>query len=180
LSQYYYLTASLPLLLPEGEVLMDSPAFLGACRGILSPGDYAQLTACRLVPGDNPPPRVHPLLGRWLAWEKALRNELVRVRAARLRRDGEPFLRPGEDGAGAAEIVREAASLPNPLEAEFKLDKARWAFLDELEVGHIFDLQRIMVYYLKLQILERRSRFTREKGGRAYGKLYQDVVNQIT
>jgi len=40
-------------------------------------------------------------------------------------------------------------------EAEKSLDEARWKFLDELSFGHYFDLDILIVYVLKLLLLER-------------------------
>jgi hypothetical protein len=41
------------------------------------------------------------------------------------------------------------------LEAEKILDQARWNFLDALSFGHYFDFDYLLVYGLKLKILER-------------------------
>ena len=43
----------------------------------------------------------------------------------------------------------------NLLEGEMILDRFRWAFLNELELGHYYDLEFITIYGIKLTILER-------------------------
>jgi len=52
----------------------------------------------------------------------------------------------------------------NPLEIEKRLMRAQWDFLEEQEIGHFFDLDFLIIYYLKLQILERMFSFNKEKG----------------
>jgi hypothetical protein len=41
------------------------------------------------------------------------------------------------------------------LEAEKALDLERWQLLEELACGHYFDLDALLIYALKLLILER-------------------------
>jgi hypothetical protein len=46
------------------------------------------------------------------------------------------------------------------------LDEARWRMLEELCVGHYFDLDFLIIYALKLLILERWQRIRTADGGR--------------
>ncbi|MBU2265452.1 MAG: DUF2764 domain-containing protein, partial [Candidatus Omnitrophica bacterium] len=52
----------------------------------------------------------------------------------------------------------------SPLEAERKLLLLRWNFIQEQESGHHFDLTWLILYFLKLQILERLFSFDKDKG----------------
>ena len=54
--------------------------------------------------------------------------------------------------------------MPDLLEAEKLLDRTSWQFLDELEQGHYYDLEFLMVYGLKLKILERHQEYATSKG----------------
>jgi len=47
---------------------------------------------------------------------------------------------------------------------ERRIDLARWEKLEELELQHYFDLQFLIVYYLKLQILNKWDSIRAEKG----------------
>ena len=58
-----------------------------------------------------------------------------------------------------AEIARHLLALDSPLAADEELDRLRWRFLEELAFGHYFDLETLVIYRLKLRILERRARF---------------------
>jgi len=44
---------------------------------------------------------------------------------------------------------------PSIFEAERALDLERWRLLDELSFGHYFDFDALLIYALKLKILER-------------------------
>lgn len=99
------------------------------------------------------------LIKRWCAFEIALRNELVKIRASRKHIDPLKYLR-GDDYIEPyiTHIAMNAHRNPSLLEAERLLDQERWRALDELAVGHYFDLDVLIVYALKLLILERWGR----------------------
>ena len=96
-------------------------------------------------------------LKQWVNFEIALRNELVRARAGRKKIDPLKFLRlpdcsRSEQISLVAMIAYRSTSV---LEAEKILDQARWNFLEDLSFGHYFDFDYLLVYGLKLKILER-------------------------
>jgi len=80
---------------------------------------------------------------------------------------------------GSAELAAEAAGMINPLEAESLLNRARWQFLEQLEVGHYFDVERLVVYSLKLQLLERIALYDREKGRERFEEIFGKLNEQI-
>ena len=57
-----------------------------------------------------------------------------------------------------------------PLDIEKKLMKFRWGFISESEKEHFFDLQYLIFYFLKIQILERLDIFNKEKGKEVFTK----------
>ena len=103
-------------------------------------------------------------LEEWRTWERGLRNELVKLRAHNKGWEPSEYLRESDDVLGLHETAREAVNESSPLEGEDSLNKARWSYLDELETGHYFDVERLVVYCLKLQILERRAGFGKDQG----------------
>ena len=70
-----------------------------------------------------------------------------------------------EKPAPLAKIILEQA---HPLLMEQELERIRWAFLDSLEAGNFFDINFLIVYFLKIQILERLRMFNKEKGKKAF------------
>lgn len=180
MSQYYFLISSLPYLLPSGQIDMSIGDFLGTCESNMPADEFNLLTQCSLDPkGESEGSVSHPILNKWNSWETSLRNELVKLRASKLKLDADDYLKEGGGTAGLFESAREAVNMGNPQEAELRLDRIRWSFLNELEAGHFFDLEKLLIYYLKLQILKRHEVFTPQSGDEAYRKVYESVVTQI-
>jgi len=95
-------------------------------------------------------------LKKWYAFETALRNELVKIRASRKHVEAVRYLR--REGYAEPSVTHAAmVAYRNPavLEAEKMLDEARWRILEELAVGHYFDIDFLIVYACKLMILGR-------------------------
>ena len=112
------------------------------------------------ITGDYPFAEVKlSTLHKWRIFDTALRNELVKIRAARLGRDQENYLRcDGYTEPAISRIAMNAHRNPSILEAERMLDEERWHLLDELSLGHYFDLDLLVIYAIKLLILERWQR----------------------
>lgn len=95
-------------------------------------------------------------LKEWVNFEVALRNELVRARAARRKVDPLKFIRlPDNPQAHISHVALAAYRSISILEAEKILDQERWSFLEHLSFGHYFDFDFLLIYALKLKILER-------------------------
>lgn len=177
MSQYYYAVAALPFLLFDQEQSADVEEFLDFCSRQLSEKDYSILSITKIE--DFPAPHYsNPLVEEWQNWEKALRNALVFLRAQGL--GIEPIdVVPSEDFIEVQDIAREAFSQDSPLQAELVLLRARWTFLEEKEVGHFFDLEKLLIYYLKLQLLQRKNMFHKEYGKEQFDTLYEKIENNF-
>ena len=101
---------------------------------------------------------------RFFRWDRGIRNVLVRLRAKSLGLEPDEFIRDGIVDHSQELLAEEAFNADSPLMAEEILNKARWRCLDELEFGHYFDIERLVVFFIKLQILERTSSFDAEVG----------------
>ncbi|MBL7151050.1 MAG: DUF2764 family protein [Candidatus Omnitrophica bacterium] len=148
---YTYLVASLPSLVFGSEPPFSFQGFLNLCRPLIPEAGFNLLQH-----SDN---GNQPTLQKWLEFDTALRNELVKIRAARKKIDPEKYLR--RDGFVDPQISHSAINAyrnPSPLEGEMMLDQARWRLLDELCAGHYFDLDLLIIYAHKLLILERWQR----------------------
>ncbi len=121
-----------------------------------------------------------PVISAFRSFDRALRNALVTLRTdetdkiSRFSRAADP-----EYASRAEELAREAASASDPLEAERVLERARFEFLEALEVGHYFDFERIAIYYLKLQLITVRSARTDEAGREAFQSSYEAVLDRM-
>ena len=178
MAQYYYLVASFPLLFYETEKIPSHQEFLDLCRPHIAPRHYQLLTHAS---SSDPRPTTPSCrtLDLWREWETALRNELVTLRGKKKRVEVEAYLVYSPWTATAQQLAGEAFGQESPLQAEDTLNRARWSYLDELEVGHYFDIEKILVYALRLQILERKALFTTDKGLEMFQTIYAEVTSPI-
>lgn len=152
---YVYLISSLPMLHFGVKPPFSLDKFKELCRGLISEKDLEiidvvlqkEINFCQEMP---------PVLKEWITFDMALRNELAKIRAARRKEDPSKYIKD----SGCAEIslthlASSAARNPSLLEAEKMLDMERWRKLEDLSLGHYFDLEILIIYALKLIILER-------------------------
>jgi hypothetical protein len=181
MSKYYYFMATLPALQASVSAPPFSHAeFLVKAAACLSAKDAKLLSLASLsVPEDGALPaeaKSSVLLRRYYHWELSLRNELARLRAGKMQKPFEKYLRPGEleyDGIKAAQAAFQAG---DPLQGELVIERERWNFLEILAVNKYFDIEYIIAYSLLLQVLERKARFDTEKGNEGYRTVYQSVL----
>jgi hypothetical protein len=177
---YYYILSSLPHLVFERAPSLSIDELWSLCTPWLGSREIVQLRMARVDIEHMSPERLtNATLKRWYAFENTLRNELVKMRAKNLNVDAGSYLRPEElhDG-GAVKLMRRALDDRSPLQVEVNLLKARWTFLSQEEVGHPFDLTALIIYGLKLQLLERRHRFDAEKGRRVLERIYERNLHE--
>ncbi|MCX7926646.1 MAG: DUF2764 domain-containing protein [Candidatus Omnitrophica bacterium] len=152
---YEYLISSLPMLIFATKAPFSFDYFLSMCedkipqRQLLLLKKIAETEVFLQSVGQK-------TLDRWINFEIALRNELVKARSARKKIEPQKFLRPeSELEFGLHHIAMHAVRMPSLIEAEKYLDSQRWNKLDELVQGHFFDFDFLVVYALKLKILLR-------------------------
>lgn len=164
--QYYYLIAALPMLRLDAEPPMSTGEFIELCRQELTEEDFVKFSSasgCQLA-------------AEFEAWNTALKNELVKLRASRLGFDADESLKEGGIFAGITELAREVFNQENPLEAELLLDKMRWNKISELEALEYFSMEKLAAYLHKLKLLERKALFTREEGSANYRQIYETAA----
>jgi hypothetical protein len=177
---FYYILASLPFLHFGQDPPLSYEALVDRWGGWLNAGDQAQLRLARLAIDQVPwSAVVNRSLKAWVVFENSLRNELVRFRADRLKRPPETYLRPqlpwdSRPGRLLGEVVKE----PSPLLREQALAELRWRCLTDLSGGHAYDLDALIIYALKLQILQRLSLFDEERGRQRLEELIEDNLTQ--
>jgi len=173
LGYYYYLAAALPMLIgPEQSAPISSEVMLAFSRSFLSTRDYMGLLQSTLEGNGGP-----GICAPYNRWEKSLRNDLVKHRAKKRGLDADEYCREAAPVYGTARIAAEAVMMDSPLKAELYLDGCRWAKIDELAAGHLFDIEFIRSYRMKLLLLERRSKFNAEFGFKAYRSLYNRILS---
>ena len=169
--EYYYLTASLPLLEFGMKMPVSYEDFLSCCEEQLGIKDLETINRTKIAPTEDPEDTC-PTLREWKKFDTTLRNELARYRASKKSKDaaiytrGEGYLDPF-----LAIEAHWAINEESPLEAERFLDKLRWEKMEEIEREHYFDIAYLIAYALKLQILKRWQGIASEDGMRVLQEL---------
>jgi hypothetical protein len=176
---YYYFAATLPTPELNAPAPMSSADFVERCRRHLDAAALAIVEGAVLLSPPGAPPAAasgSPLLRRYYAWERTVRNELARLRARRLERPAEPWIRPALRDGGAVRAAAAVFQSPSPLEAELLLEEERWTFIRTNAGLNAFDLDRIVAYRLELQVLERLARLREEQGQARYSETYAAIL----
>lgn len=153
---YTYLISSLPSLNFSAKAPFSLEIFFNKCKNLIPDQELeVLLSACQTNSHFLDAQKIDGLK-EWVNFEITLRNELVRARAARKKIDPLKFLRlPDSPQAQISHLAMAAYRSASILEAEKILDQARWNFLEDLSRGHYFDFDFLLIYGLKLKILER-------------------------
>jgi hypothetical protein len=155
MKQYYYLICSLPFIRLEEAPSINSGEFRSLCQEQISDNDLQLLDAVSLVPvKDNPFPTGSSAF-QWLALEKNLRKRMAAYRVGRKSENTNRSMPKGDGSSDIDRCIQEAYAKVNPAEREKYLDSLRWHWLDELEFGHYFDVNKLFIYKLRLLIHEK-------------------------
>ncbi len=132
----------------------DREAFLEECEKWLVKEEMrsvksAQYGEVQIKPFDVPAVR------RWKSFDSVLRSELEKYRKKRKNKES---AKPG------TELANRVLEKKDPLQREMTLENIRWHELTGMELDYFFDINRLTIYYLKLQIAERVAVFDKEKG----------------
>ena len=174
MASYYYLVATLPLLRYEGSSPFDTLSFLEQCKNQVSARDYQAIESAL-----SGRPSSHPFLKKWQQFTSMVAKELNDQRSKKLGLSASKYRNEGEKEFRIGEAVRQALSNENALDAELSLLELKWNYLDEIEALHHFDVEALLAYAVKLQLLERKSLFTKEEGNAEFKRLFSNLQSEI-
>jgi len=177
-SDLFYFISSLPFLHFGEKAPMTYGTFLSRSMDILSEQEVAVLDSLQLCP---PPQAVYayPVIEQWYSGETYLRNLVAAHRARSRKLDVDHWQRESSEySAWLVRRIEEIMILPNAWEKEQALDLIRWQRLDELGIGHTFDFPALIVYALRLLILDKRQRRDSEAGSRFAAELVETGLEQ--
>ena len=159
MDKYIYFAAEMPGLKWGSDQLMSKEDFLDEAGKWMTPTDYASLseTLANRYEAEN----MSGMYNDFLTFENELRTELAEYRRAAKEGYEYKFLHLPPT------LIKDG----NPLEIELKLMKYRWDWLEDREFGHYSDLDFFVLYYLKLQLLQRVASFKQELGEEAFENL---------
>lgn len=173
--QYYYFAASLPVLNFDGRPPFSVEDYLNECRRFLTSKDFSLVEKAVVVSDGEDAASVSGqsgILEKWRSFENRLRNEWAWFRADRAGQDRAKYLR-GERPFDLAltDMIHQAGRMEDLLAAEKLIDRYRWNYLEELALGHWFDLEALVIYGIKLKMLARYQRLNSPVG--------KEIVNQL-
>ena len=160
MDRYYYVVAQLPLLYFDKEPSISIDYFLQETQKWLSQRDYAILCQARYDATDvavSGP----KLLKEYVQQELYFRREIATWRKAQ--KEGADY----KPDSFPISLIKDG----NPLEIERALLKRRWDKISQLEPDFHFDLEFLILYFFKLQILHKLSLFNKEKGLSIFQKI---------
>jgi len=161
LKNYYYTLASLKTIKREEKPPVSEDYFLQFTKETIDAKSYQILLKCRWgLTG----PTGFSFSDQILSWEKDLRLELAKARISKLPFDNLPDSEDTSRDYSLLEQVRTVMALESPLGAEKYLDQLRWNHLEKVGAHHYFDLEALIIYYLKLQLVLRQEKFQEELG----------------
>ncbi len=170
---YYYFVASLPTIEFNSSSAMSCEDFLEQCQRLVSPEDCCLLNSLfsdsgEVVSSEN------KTYQAWLRFFQGFENTLVLFRAERAHKDPAKILR-GEVQFSSVfgEMIHQVTKTDNLLEAEKMMDSLLWDFLDNLETGQFYNLDYLIVYALKLKIVDRYAKINSTRGREIFEEVKQ-------
>lgn len=159
-NRYYYLTASLPYLYFEKEPPISIEDFISECRKWLSKKDINIIGTSDInnieIKSSDP-----KIIKDWKIFNIALLEELAMIRKAIKTHTIEK----------ASVSVRDIFEEINPLLMEKRFERIRWDYIEQKEFLFQFDINRLVIYLFKLQILKRLAQFDKETGEKVFAEL---------
>ncbi|MCE5297740.1 MAG: DUF2764 domain-containing protein [Methanoregulaceae archaeon] len=153
---YPYLIASLPMLHFGMKPPFSFDRFLEICRQFIPEKDFQLLRTLPQPEEYSKKAKRSLIIQKWIQFDTALRNEVVKIRSHKKHVDPAAYLRPeGYSGSSLAPVVSTMNINGSILDNEKSLDETRWKLLDELATSHYFDLDLLITYAYKLLILQR-------------------------
>jgi hypothetical protein len=153
---YPYLIASLPMLHFGMKPPFSFERFLEVCCPLIPEKDFQLLRTLPQPEQYFKKGKRHQIIRKWIEFDVALRNELVKIRATKKHIEPATYLRPdGYSGSSLAPAIMAANINTSVLDAEKTLDETRWKALEELATGHYFDMDFLIIFAYKLLILQR-------------------------
>jgi hypothetical protein len=159
MDKYYYLIAQLPFLKFNEQNYINNDSFLEEAKKWLSEKDFKNLQKANIDKLEIKS-KVN-FLQEYKKFELTLRKELAAYRENKKR----------QQEYQPKEVLKKDLLEGNPLEVEKKLLHYRWQQIEESSKDYVFNLEAVIAYFLKLQILEKVLSFDKEKGTKKFDSL---------
>ena len=77
------------------------------------------------------------------------------------------------------ESLQRIADIEELVEREKKVDMLKWKWLEDESFSHYFTIERIFVFLMQLEMIERWISLDKEKGNELFRKMIQDLKNEV-
>ncbi|MBU1894756.1 MAG: DUF2764 family protein, partial [Candidatus Omnitrophica bacterium] len=152
----------LPYLKFEEKPPINKTEFISECEKWLSPGHMRNLLTVDVdVFGQEIVRRETPLIRKWKVFDEDARRIIAKAREAK--KTGASFKVP--------EKIQTVINQATPLLVEMKFERIRWDFLEGESSKYFFDMNWLILYFLKLQILNRIAVFNKDEGEKFFYNL---------
>jgi len=175
---YYYFAATLPMLHFDGNLPFSVDTFVEDCQRLLKPDDVADILIA-LERSDGQPKSV--VLRQWQEFSRCLKNEIAWGRAA-ARQQNPTAVIQGERAfdAEVTNALTQTSRTENLLEAQIMLLQMQWHRADQLVINQFFSIDFILMYGVKLRLLERLNAFKSGQGAALLEKMVSQAAQQNT
>jgi len=166
--EYYFFAASLVMISFDQKPPMTVEEYLKLSKEFLTEENFASMKGFLTGKTDDIKTSSQALQ-RWIVFDKSLKNEVASFRAKRAHKNPDDHIK-GDSfrDYSLQDAINQASRKENLLEAEKDIDNIRWKFLEELSLGHYFDVDFLYIYGLKLKILERYVNIASTRGAEVF------------
>ena len=77
------------------------------------------------------------------------------------------------------EALQRIADIEELVEREKKVNMLKWKWLEDESFFHYFTIERIFVFLMQLEMIERWISLDKEKGNELFRKMIQDLKNEV-
>ncbi|MGB3975255.1 MAG: hypothetical protein WBM02_12345 [bacterium] len=165
MDKYFYFVSQLPALQFDRDPIITIDNFIIEAEKWLSKSDFAILS--RVDPVEITPEKDDPeVLKHYKKNQAVFLEELVLWRKSKTtEREYKSHLFP-------LHLLKEGT----PLDAERLMLKWKWDEIEEQEYKHHFDLEFLIIYFMKLKILHKLKSFDSERGLKKYQSLCEAEI----
>ena len=174
----FYFLSTLPTLRAGEKPPFSYEDFLAQCGQSLPAEMFAKLQTLSIVPHTSA--KADETQAQWNSFETFLRNVLAELRQGKFPRGTvqsklreTDFLSPG-----VRKQLEDAMGLTAPLEREEAIDRIRWNLLEELKACHSFDFTTLEIYSLQLQLSEKQTSRSAERGSAVFQSILEKGLEQ--
>lgn len=165
-SDFIYILSTLPMLKLDGEGAWEYERFLDDCENLVSPREFHILKNLTLYPDAS---HHNHVLNEWRHWMTVMGDMVVKYRAKALGVDPTPYLRSEKDEyPGDERVLESIMSQPGLFAKQQAWEALQWEKLQDLEDESTFTWNALLVYALKLLILQNRRRYEQKAGREAF------------